>query len=58
MDLYLHRKFQVGTMLMDNKFEKLRVLIPILVVNTTAAKEHVPEVKRHIRLIKECGRAY
>ncbi len=46
----------MGTMLMDNKFEKRRVLIPILVVNTTAAKEHVPEVERRIRLIKEHGR--
>jgi hypothetical protein len=56
MDLYLCRGFQVGTMLMDNELEKLRVLIPILVVNTTSAKEHVPEVERHIQLIKECGR--
>jgi hypothetical protein len=56
MDLYSHGGFQVGTMLMDNEFEKLRVLIPILVVNTTAAKEHMWEVERRIRLIKECGR--
>ena len=30
--------------------------MPILTVNTTAAKEHVPEVERKIRLIKERGR--
>ncbi len=30
--------------------------MPILAINTTAAKEHVPEVKRKIRLIKERGR--
>jgi hypothetical protein len=41
---------------MDNKFEKLRALIPILVLNTTAAKEHVPEVESHICLIKKHGR--
>jgi hypothetical protein len=41
---------------MDNEFEKLRNLVPILAINTTAAKEHVPEVKRKIRLIKERGR--
>jgi hypothetical protein len=46
----------VGTMPMDNKLEKLRVLIPILAVNTTAAKEHMPKVERRIRLIKECRR--
>ena len=28
----------------------------ILAINTTAAKEHVPEVERKIRLIKEQGR--
>jgi hypothetical protein len=53
MDLYSRRGLQVGTVLMDNKFEMLRVLIPILVANTTAAKEHVPEVERCIRLFKE-----
>jgi hypothetical protein len=56
MDLYLHGGFHVGMILMDNEFKKLRNLMPILVVNTTATKEHVPEVKRHIWLIKEHGR--
>ncbi len=56
MDLYSRGGFQVGAVLMDNEFEKLRNLVPVLAVNTTAAKEHVPEVKRRIRLIKERGR--
>jgi hypothetical protein len=30
--------------------------VPIIVINTTAVKEHVPEVERKIRLIKERGR--
>jgi hypothetical protein len=30
--------------------------VPILAINTTAAKEHVPEVEHKIRLIKERGR--
>ncbi len=46
----------MGMVLMDNEFEKLRNLVPILVINTTAAKEHVPEVEHKIRLIKERGR--
>ncbi len=46
----------MGTVLIDNKFENLRVLSPILVVNTTAAKEHVPEVETCIHLIKEYRR--
>jgi hypothetical protein len=56
MDLYARKGFQVGTVLMDNEFEKLQNLVPILAVNTTAVKEHVPEVERKIRLIKERGR--
>jgi hypothetical protein len=56
MDLYSRGGFQVGTVLMDNKFEKLRVLINILIVNTTVAKEHVPEEERRICLIKESRR--
>ena len=57
MDVYARGGFQVGTVLMDNEFEPLRNLVPILAINTTAAKEHVPEVERRIRLIKERGRS-
>jgi hypothetical protein len=56
IDLYACGGFQVGTVLMDNEFEKLRKLVPILAINTTAAKEHVLEAKCKIRLIKERGR--
>jgi hypothetical protein len=41
---------------MDNEFEPLQNLIPIIMVNTTATKEHVPEIEQRIRLIKECRR--
>ncbi len=41
---------------MNNKFEKLRNLVPVLAVNTTAMKEHVPKVERRTRLIKERSR--
>jgi hypothetical protein len=47
----------VGTVLMDNEFEKLWNLVPILAINTMAAKEHIPEVECKIRLIKERGRS-
>ena len=56
MDVNLQARFVAGTILADNKFEPLRILLPILIVNTMAAKEHVPEVERRIRLIKECRR--
>ena len=56
MDVYLRGGFVVGTILANNKFEPLRIFLPILAVNTTAAKGHVPEVERRIRLIKAHGR--
>ena len=38
---------------MDNKFEALEPHLTGLIVNTTAAREHVTDVKRRIRTIKE-----
>jgi hypothetical protein len=52
MALYKKGSFQVGTVLMDNEFKCLTNLIPIIVINTTAANEHVPEIEHRIRLIK------
>jgi hypothetical protein len=54
--LYARGGFKVGTILMDNEFKKIRPFVPELHINTTAAREHVPEVERRIRLIKEWGR--
>ena len=45
MDLYSRGGFQVGMVLMDNEFKKTPNLVPVLAVNTTVAKEHVPEVE-------------
>jgi hypothetical protein len=41
MALYSSSGFCMGTILMDNKFEKLKDLVSKIVVSTTAAKEHV-----------------
>ena len=43
--LYARGGFTVGTILMDNEFEKLRPLVPGININTTVAKEHVPEIE-------------
>ena len=56
MDLYAHGGFRAGTVLVDNKFEMLRNLVPILAINATVAKEHISEIERKIRLIKKQGR--
>jgi hypothetical protein len=38
---------------MDGKFEKVKNEFPLVVCNTTVAKEHVSEAERSIRMIKE-----
>jgi hypothetical protein len=55
--LYQNRGFKVETDLMDREFECLRDDIPELNLNTTAASEHVPNIERQIRVIKERMRA-
>jgi hypothetical protein len=48
--------FIVQTSMMDMEFEKLKDLLPNIVLNTTAAQEHVGETERKIRVIKERAR--
>ena len=43
-------------MMMDMEFEKLVDLLPSVAINTTAAREHVGEIERKIRVIKERAR--
>ncbi len=38
------------------EFEKLRDMLPNVTLDTTAAREHVREIERKIRVIKERGR--
>jgi hypothetical protein len=40
--------FIVQTALMDMEFKKLKNEIPNIILNTTAAREHVGEIKRKI----------
>ena len=39
--------------MMDVEIEKLRTLLPQVALNTMAAREHVGEIERKIRVIKE-----
>ncbi len=48
--------FIVQVALMDMEFEKLKDVLPIIMINTTAAREHVGEIRRKIRVIKERAR--
>jgi hypothetical protein len=54
----IHAKagFVVQTSMMDMEFEKLKDLLPRITLNTTAAREHVGEIERKIRVIKERAR--
>ena len=43
--------------MMDMEFEKVKDLVPLVEVNTTAEREHVGFVERKIRHLKEKARA-
>ncbi len=46
--IYRKARFIVQTTLMDMEFKKLRDKLPNVTLNTTAALEHVGEIKRKI----------
>ncbi len=46
----------VQTTMMDVEFDKLKNLLAHVALNTTAAREHVGEIKQKIRVIKERAR--
>ena len=48
--------FIVQMSMMDMEFEKLRDLMPNVALNTTAAQEHMGEIGRKVRVIKERAR--
>jgi hypothetical protein len=59
---YLHRGFRITTVHADREFGALQPLIMSLpggrFVNLAASKEHVPEIERHIRVVKEPCQAH
>jgi hypothetical protein len=56
--IYIYRRggYMVRTCLMDMEFEPLVNCIDEVIVNTTAAREHVGDIERVIRVMKERGR--
>ena len=56
VNTYTRRGFVIDLALMDKEFEKIRDKLAIFEVNTTAAREHVPEIERQICLSKEHNR--
>jgi hypothetical protein len=53
LQVYHHAGFNVRTILMDGEFKKIKDLMPLVVCNTTAAKEHVSKAEQTICTIKE-----
>ena len=56
VELYRRAGYYVETIVMDMEFDKIETILPQLNINTTAAREHVTEVERCIREIKETCR--
>jgi hypothetical protein len=57
INLCKQRGFAIETALIDREFECLRGDLPEINLNTTAASEHVPDIERQIRVLKERPRA-
>ncbi len=55
--IYRRGGFMIRSCLMDMEFEKLKNQMESVIVNTTAAREHVGDIERYIRVIKERGRS-
>ena len=51
--LYARGGFVVRLCMMDREFEPVKDLVPLVEINTTAAREHVGLIERRIRVIKE-----
>jgi hypothetical protein len=58
---YLNRGFHITTLLVDGEFAPIQVLIQSMTggpqVHLTSASEHVPEIERQIRVVKERSRS-
>ncbi|KAL7469296.1 LOW QUALITY PROTEIN: hypothetical protein ACHAXS_009566 [Conticribra weissflogii] len=57
MQLYGRAGFKIQTILVDGQFDPLKQHLPNVVINTTANSEHVGDVERCLRVIKERARA-
>ena len=59
---YIQQGFHIQTVHADGEFGALKDLIQNMPagprVNLTSANKHVPEIKRHIRVVKKRSRAF
>ena len=57
INLYARGGYTVDLIMTDQEFEKLKEKLGLIEVNTTAAREHVGEIKRSNRTVQERSRA-
>ncbi|KAL7523154.1 hypothetical protein ACHAWF_000400 [Thalassiosira exigua] len=53
INVYTRAGYTVNVVLMDQEFDKVEELIPQVECNTTAAREHVSNIERQHRTVKE-----
>ena len=58
VSIYARDCFMVNVILMDKEFDKVESEVELVHIITTAAREHVGEIERGIRLIKERARGF
>ena len=53
--VYINKNIFIKTLFMDNEFEVLRHTLQDegITLNTASADEHVPQIERHIKVVKE-----
>jgi hypothetical protein len=56
--IYRTGGYVIQMTLMDIEFEKLKPMLPEIVLNTTAAREHEGIMERKIRVLKERARDF
>ncbi|MFN7263281.1 MAG: reverse transcriptase domain-containing protein, partial [Cyanobacteriota bacterium] len=54
---YEHRGFKISTILADNEFEPLSSTIPELNFEICGADDHIPDIERYVRTIKDSVRS-
>ena len=57
IDTYHRHGFWVTTALADPEFEALQLILPAVAFNYCAQNEHVPEIERYIRTVKDRTRS-
>ena len=53
INIYSYSAFNISTVLMYREFDCMVLYFPEININPAATSKHVPDIERHIRVIKE-----